>query len=517
MHNADQVAKNFDGYIAEIDYTFGYYRHLAPTFLRLATLNQAAPFPSRRSLRYLELGCGNGISLNIHAAASPGEYWGTDVNPTHIDYAKDLAGSSGANLCLLDLSFADLLDRNDLPEFDVIVAHGVWSWVSNKNRGLIVELLRRKLAAGGVFYVSYNALPGCAGVIPLQQLLQLHSKKISYDKIILDRLKAGFDFATKLRSAGSKFFSQMPMADEWLEEIHTKNPIYLCHEYLQEHWRPFSFSEIAAMLSEADLKFVASADLLDHYDDLTVGAKGLALLESVKDPWMRETARDLLRNQNFRKDIFIKGQASLDGAAKIELLSATSFVLLRPIDDVPSLLSRDAATIDLANGPYREILKALAKDNYRSKPMMELSKEPALRDIDLNDIVRALVILTGAGFTHPVQESWLADKAKGPCRQLNEEFFMRAREANSIKAVASPIAGCGIMLPRIEQLFMMAQTSGLEGPSEWSSFVWHILSKENKGSENALEGAQLLRQAVLFSVYLPIAKALGLARIIPKT
>src|SRR5262245_49145134 len=151
---------NFEGYPTEIDYTFGYYRVLSPTFLRLVTLNRCVPFPSRRPLRYLELGYGNGVSLNIHAAASPGEYWGTDVNPSHAAFANKLAEVSGSRVHTLSLPFADLQDHSELPDFDVIVAHGVWSWISDSNRRAIVQLLRKKLVDGGIFFISYNALPG---------------------------------------------------------------------------------------------------------------------------------------------------------------------------------------------------------------------------------------------------------------------------------------------------------------------------------------------------------------------
>jgi hypothetical protein len=46
-------------------------------------LTRGLAAPSSKSLRYPELGFGQGLSLLIHAAATRGEYWGTDFNPTH--------------------------------------------------------------------------------------------------------------------------------------------------------------------------------------------------------------------------------------------------------------------------------------------------------------------------------------------------------------------------------------------------------------------------------------------------
>jgi SAM-dependent methyltransferase len=53
-----------------------------------------------------------------------------------------------------------LLARNDLPQFDSISLHGIWTWVSRDNQKLIVEFARRHLKPGGLLYIDYNCLPG---------------------------------------------------------------------------------------------------------------------------------------------------------------------------------------------------------------------------------------------------------------------------------------------------------------------------------------------------------------------
>ena len=58
-----------------------------------------------------------------------------------------------------------------MAQFDLIAMHGTWSWISAGNRHLVVEILRRLLAPGGVCLISYNCLPGWAGELPLRRLL----------------------------------------------------------------------------------------------------------------------------------------------------------------------------------------------------------------------------------------------------------------------------------------------------------------------------------------------------------
>ena len=67
---------------------------------------------------------------------------------------------------------------DDLPEFDFIGLHGVWSWVSPENQKIIINFIRKKLKVGGVVYISYNTLPGWLQMIPLRELYQYQLKII---------------------------------------------------------------------------------------------------------------------------------------------------------------------------------------------------------------------------------------------------------------------------------------------------------------------------------------------------
>ena len=84
------------GYVSDVDYTHGYYRELSLPILALALLNRGVNATHGRPLRYLELGFGQGLSLNIHAAACLGEFWGTDFNPGQAANAKEMAEVSGS-------------------------------------------------------------------------------------------------------------------------------------------------------------------------------------------------------------------------------------------------------------------------------------------------------------------------------------------------------------------------------------------------------------------------------------
>lgn len=162
------------GYVAEIGYTYGYYAELNPLRMRLAFLNAGLVSPMTTTA--CELGFGQGMSVNIHAAASGIQWYGTDFNPDQAVFAQETAVVSGAGAKLYDEAFIEFCNRPELPDFDYIGVHGIWSWISDENRTIIVDFLRRKLRVGGVLYVSYNTQPGWAAMVPLRDLLTAHCK-----------------------------------------------------------------------------------------------------------------------------------------------------------------------------------------------------------------------------------------------------------------------------------------------------------------------------------------------------
>ena len=134
------------GYIADIDYTYGYYQELNPLRVKLAFLNAGLISPEMGSA--CELGFGQGISANFHAAASVTQWHGTDFNPSQAGFGQELAAISGSGAKLYDEAFADFANRPELADFDYIGLHGIWSWISDENRAVIVDFIRRKLKAG---------------------------------------------------------------------------------------------------------------------------------------------------------------------------------------------------------------------------------------------------------------------------------------------------------------------------------------------------------------------------------
>lgn len=467
------------GYFTDLNYTHGYYPEMNPAMLRLACLSQAIEPQLREEPTYLELGFGQGVSVNIHAAGSTGSYWGTDFNPAQTVEARKLAAASGADVHLFDDSFEELVNRNDLPDFDIIALHGIWSWISEANRKVITDIIRRKLRPGGIAYISYNCLPGWAPVIPIRQLMSLY-KEYGGARMLgpIGMIERALQFSADIAKAGSIYFQDNPFASHHLEHLMKQGPAYLAHEYLNADWHLGHFSDMVRSLDDAKLSFVGSARLLDSMDALQLTEDGRKLISQIGHPIMRETVRDYLLNRRFRSDIFVKGARRLSGPEHRDAWHSLAFVLSTPSIDIPKTLPLGRGEVELPADKYDPILEALSDDNYRPKRVDELLKHPKLQGSKPQDAVETLMVLTGAGFAAPAQEP--SQKVQQQCKSLNGYILDRARVNVDLHHLVSPVTGGGIALPHIAQLFMLALREGKTGADALANYVWAFLDSNGE-------------------------------------
>ena len=507
------------GYRADIDYTFGYYRELSPVMLEFALLSRMQVHRCGRPLRYLELGYGQGLSLNIHAATVPGEYWGTDFNPSQAANAKDLAAASGAHLRALDASFLELAARDDLPMFDVIVLHGIWSWISDENRQAIVKIAREHLSIGGIFYISYNCTPGWSAAMPLRHLMSLHAEVASGEaQGIVPQIEGAIAFTQSVIDSKATFFQANPALNERLKKITEQNKHYVAHEYFNSDWLPMPFSQVANQLAQAKLSFAASANLIDHNDGVNLTGDQQKLMNDIKHPVLRELVRDYMTNQQFRKDIWVKGPRPLMAVNQVAQFKSQSYVLLTPVEDVSLTIKGNLGETKLQEEVFKPVLEFLASRSFAPKTGTEIAE--GLPKLNLAQIAQALVLLSGIGHVSPTQTVAQVKAAQASSDALNAKLISISEYSTDINYLASPLIGGAVGVNRFQQLFLKSIKLGRKLTEEWAADAWQTLNvqgqrlmKEGKTLENPGDNiAELQSLAKEFSAKrLPILKALRVA------
>lgn len=505
------------GYVADIGYTFGYYQELNPLRVRLAFLGAGLVCPEFGTA--CELGFGQGMSTNIHAAASVTQWCGTDFNPSQAGFAQELAEVTGVGARLFDQAFDEFASRADLPDFDYIGLHGIWSWISDENREVIVDFIRRKLKVGGVLYISYNTQPGWAAMVPMRDLLTAHSEVMGASGHgIVPRIDAALAFAGKLLATNPAYARANPQIADKLKAIQGQNRNYVAHEYFNRDWKPMAFADMAKWLAPAKLDFAASANYLDYVDAVNLSVEQQALLKELPDDLFRQTVRDFMVNQQFRKDYWVRGRRKMASLAQAEGLRAHKVVLTSHRPDVALKVTGAMGEASLSEAIYAPLLDALA--DHKPKTLGRL--EQALRDKGINfaQLSQAVLILVGAGHLCAVQDDAVIAKAKKHTDKLNAHLMALARGSGDTSYLASPVTGGGVMVARFAQLFLLAITQGRRLPADWAQATWDTLAaqgqrllKDGKTLETPEDNlAELTAQAQTFAEkQLPLLRALQVA------
>jgi hypothetical protein len=351
------------GYVTDIEYEDGFYPMQGPDQLVLAATINGLEGPSPpQSFTYCELGCGRGQTSLVLAAVNPdSEFHAIDFHPAHIAYARSVAKAAGLrNITFHERSFSELLGGGApaLPMFDFITMHGVWSWVSPALQKSILDFMGARLNAGGLVYVSYNAMPAWDRVAPLQRIVRelASAAPLRSDAAVslaLDHLGKLFE-AKIMPERFAEGFARITDEDRRMLP-------YLAHEYLNEHWQPQYHMDVARAFDGAKLAFAANADLLKNFHNLALTEPQRELWRDIPFPDLRETLKDFCADHWFRQDVFVRGARLMTPERREQLLAAHGLALLRPPPDVIDIKRPDGTFWRPDVRVYQRVMGELAR------------------------------------------------------------------------------------------------------------------------------------------------------------
>ena len=352
------------GYLTDVQYTGNYYQFLTPAWLAYIAAINGYDTPALESrFTYCELGCGKGITSLLLAAMHPnGAFHACDFNPEHIDYAQKLQAEAGVgNLSFYPKSFAQMLEA-DIPAFDFIVLHGVYSWVPDAVRREILEFARQRLKPCGLLMTSYNAMPGWAHLQPIRRLMQAHAAGVQGDS--LQKAREAYAYVSALAKNGAGYFKAVPEAARHLEQMAGKDIRYVAHEYLTEHGDPFYFADVEKAMSGTGLGYCGNMTPANNYPELMVPAAFRGGLPATPSRSALEMHRDAIANTSFRADLFSpQATRSFPRELALERLDHIEFCLANLSENLPLRADAKGVRFDLTahEAPVKAIHSLLSK------------------------------------------------------------------------------------------------------------------------------------------------------------
>jgi SAM-dependent methyltransferase len=291
---------------------------------RLAARAVWAGLPAPKITRVLEIGCASGGNLLPMAATLPDAHFlGVDLSPAQIAAGEARRVRYGLqNVELRADSFEALGEADGL--FDVIICHGVYSWIPEPLRESLMAAIRARLAPEGVAMVSFNVLPGWRLFQIARDSLLLHARMIDDPA---RRAQATQELFAKLATESANRHTYGKFWRDEARDMARAGDAYLAHEIFEDSNAPETFADMTGRAARHGLAYLGEAAVVANSEaDLAPeGAETIRAL-SGGDRLKRETYIDIFSGRSFREAVLVHAGREIVEAPSPEGLAALHFI-----------------------------------------------------------------------------------------------------------------------------------------------------------------------------------------------
>lgn len=254
--------------------------------------------------RVLEIGCGVGANIISFALNHPkSKVVGVDLSSKQISMANELKKRLGTKN--IEFIKKDILEIDKkFGEFDYIIAHWVYSWVSDDVKRAIFKIFKECLSENGIAYLSYNTYPGWKGKEILRDIMLYRNGEVSSN----DKIELGFDTLRYLKNNALDGIIKKVIDDNY-DNIIQKDSSYIIHEYFESINSPNYFHEVASCAKDSGLNFLCEADWQSSiFPPVNENLNNALKAESKGDRVRFEQFIDFIVNKTFRRTLFTKAK-----------------------------------------------------------------------------------------------------------------------------------------------------------------------------------------------------------------
>jgi len=423
-------------YGVDIPYTAHYFDTLHPFHLALAlALHGLRPGFDAMAPAYCEIGCGNGLTLNLLAAALPeGRFTGIDSNPDHVARARRLAET--ARLANVSFVEGDIRSAAVADSFDIISAHGVYGWVGDDVRAAIRTFVERHLRNGGAFFVSYNAQPSWSAFEPLRRVVHENMRvAMSHEEAAENARTAVGELAALdvgwFASNGEASRAMQRLLDDAGPGNRAR---YLLHEYgVDGGGHGLFHAQVRRPIeAETSLRFACSADPVRAWPEYLGPDAVRTQLAGARDPAWRETLVDYILQPTLRRDIYVRGRLPLSAVQRQALFRSIA-VFAPGHREVPQAIDLPTGRLSLDQPFVRELIERTGEEEC---VLQDLVGEFGAREGDERKLLRIVSILLREGDLRPTRVA--GGRAGMPLSSINRAILAEDDPDNPYAAMLAP-------------------------------------------------------------------------------
>lgn len=265
--------------------------------------------------RVLELGCAAGWNIIPMAYAMPdAKFRGIDLSDQQVITGRKIIATLGLRNIFLEAH--DFLDLNPsaLGEFDYILVHGVYSWVSPRVQQQVLKICAQCLAPNGAAYISYNVLPGWSTRLSLREalLFDQHAEKTPQERVedgfrFLDLLGSSVTSATAASTRALIAETALKIREATASDDH-----YFFHDILETVNSPLYFHQFVNQVQQAGLHYLADSRVSSMFPVGLAPEVEEFITKRAQNAIAVEQYLDFLNWRDFRASILCRQDAILD-------------------------------------------------------------------------------------------------------------------------------------------------------------------------------------------------------------
>ena len=323
--------------------------------------------PTAKTARVLELGATYGGNIISQAAHNPeATFVGIELSQDQVEKGNKIIGD--AKLDNVSLVQGDILNFDEsMGNFDYIIAHGFYSWISDEMKDKLLDIISNHLADNGIAYVSYNTYPGWHTMEEVRQLMlfanrghdeSTHKEKVLRGKTVGSLVGAQILNYDNLKERNSKFLGA-------LRSVMQKDDYYVGHDHLEPHNDPCYLYQFNDHLKANNLAYVGDADLtlsmVRTYDESIADKLQQLAPNSQAD---QEQYLDFMLDTTFRKSIICKASAAKDISYAVSNPAEVNTIPVRTaINNFTFQILFDEEALEMfENSLVKDTFQALIKD-----------------------------------------------------------------------------------------------------------------------------------------------------------
>jgi hypothetical protein len=404
---------------------------------------------------YCELQCGSGLTPTLLAASNPlGDFHAIDARGSLLETGRAFAETGKIRNISFHEAGIGAATELDLPPLDYIIVSGIYSWVPLRERGAILNFVRKFLKPGGAVYVNYNARPGWNKLDAFRRVFREATRGVRTET--KQRIDTARDLYRMLLEFKAPAIVASGITAAQLVEL-DKTPLdTLATDYANDFAEPLYVTEVASDFSVIDCHLVGAVDLVDSAAVLINQEPYKSVLERMPTIAGRELAKDFMRDTRHRRDVFVKGGRRLAADNREAMMSGLAFALEQPAAAVKYSVRVPFAEVKFDTEGSRAMVATLAQAPRSISELISLAHAKGIEAQETVGTVHALLV---TGQIRPVYRA--SREAVESSRRMQSAIVARAGTPQAMAFLPSPF-GTAFVVPQPDQLMMLSSAKGAE-------------------------------------------------------